>query len=252
MKVFFDTKCIAMSTPLHLSISEDLHRQILQGDYPPGAKLPSEHQLMASFEVSRITVRQAIANLASQGLVSAQQGKGVFVNERRKIAHSLSSPLVFVSDDMAQRGIDFSTQNLLFEAIAVPDLVRSALKMSACQSKVYVQQKLFLMNGAVGAIDISYIPLALGKRYGAALKTDMTFPILESHCIPIERVEALLECTHADSEISAHLNVPLGHPLMVYRYTAYTRNDRAIVYGESISRADRFCYTVTISKETAK
>ncbi len=241
-----------MSTPLHLSISEDLHRQILQDNYPPGTKLPSEHQLMASFKVSRITVRQAIANLASQGLVTAQQGKGVFVNEQRKIVHSLSNPLVFVSDDMAQQGIDFSTQNLLFETIAVPDIVRSALKISARQSKVYTQQKLFLMNGAVGAIDISYISLALGKRHGAALKTGMTFPILKSHGIPIERVEALLECTHADSEISAHLTVPLGHPLMVYRYTAYTSNDRAIVYGESISRADRFCYTVTILKETTK
>jgi GntR family transcriptional regulator len=239
-----------MTQPLHLSISENLRRQILQGDYPTGTKLPSEHQLMASFSVSRITVRQAIANLAGQGLVTAQKGKGVFVNEQRKIAHSLSSPLVFVADDMAQRGINFSMQNLLFEAVEAPDPVRSALKLSARQSKVYAQQKLFLMNGTVGAIDISYIPLSLGKRFGAALEDRMTFPTLEAHGIPIERVEALLECTHADREIGAHLNVPLGHPLMVYRYTAYTDNDRAIVYGESISRADRFCYTVTILKKT--
>jgi GntR family transcriptional regulator len=249
--VFCDTEFIAMPSPLHLKISKELHRQMLQGNYPPGTKLPSEHQLMANFNVSRITVRQAIANLASQGLVTAQQGKGVFVNEQQKIAHSLSSPLLFVADDMAQRGIDFSMQNLLFEAIVAPNHVRSALQLSTRQSKVYTQQKLFLMNGTVGAIDASYIPLNLGKLYGAVLEHGMTFPTLEAHGVSIQRVEALLECTHADSEISAHLNVPLGHPLMVYRYTAYTCHDRAIVHGETISRADRFCYTVTVLKESA-
>jgi len=39
--------------------------------------------------------------------------------------------------------------------------------------------------------------------------------------------------------------------MMIYRYTAYTCCDRAIVHGETISRADRFCYTVTVLKEPA-
>ena len=82
------------SVPLHISISEKLRHQIDSGVYMPGEKLPSEHQMMNAFGVSRITVRQAIANLVSQGLVQTQQGKGAFVTPQRKVAYSLSSPLV--------------------------------------------------------------------------------------------------------------------------------------------------------------
>ena len=237
-----------MSDPLHIVISAQLQQQIVQGNYGPGAKLPSERQLMAQFEVSRITIRRAIANLVHQGLVTAHQGKGVFVNEQRKIAHSLSSPMVFVGNDMTQQGIDFSMQSLVFEPVVAPEAVRAALSIKSRQTKVYLQKKLFLMNGAVGAIDITYIPFDIGKAHSQALQSEMTFPILETHGMPIERIDALLECTHADSEISEQLGVPLGHPLIVYRYTAYTLESRPLVHGESISRADRFCYTVTISR----
>ncbi|HEY9818894.1 MAG TPA: GntR family transcriptional regulator, partial [Candidatus Obscuribacterales bacterium] len=63
--------------PLHLTISEKLLAEIDDGTYLPGEQLPSEYQLMLRFEVSRITIRRAIANLASQGLVEAQRGRGV-------------------------------------------------------------------------------------------------------------------------------------------------------------------------------
>ncbi|MEL6856725.1 MAG: GntR family transcriptional regulator, partial [Cyanobacteria bacterium J06607_13] len=87
------------SVPLHISISEKLRHQIDSGVYAAGEKLPSEHQMMASFGVSRITVRQAIANLVNQGLAQSKQGKGVFVTPQRKVAYALSSPLVMLEND---------------------------------------------------------------------------------------------------------------------------------------------------------
>ena len=39
--------------------------------------------------------------------------------------------------------------------------------------------------------------------------------------------------------------VPLGQPLMVYRYTAYSTHSQPVLYGETISRADRFCYSLS-------
>jgi GntR family transcriptional regulator len=78
----------------------------------------------------------------------------------------------------------------------------------------------------------------------------MTFSTLERNNIVIKKVEAVLECTPADYEMSQYLDVPLGHPLLVYRHTAYTEGNRPIVCGESISRGDRFCYCVTLQKDS--
>ncbi|MEM6449968.1 MAG: GntR family transcriptional regulator [Cyanobacteria bacterium P01_D01_bin.105] len=261
-----------MATPLHIDISETLRHQIDSGKYQPGEKLPSEHQIMEIFGVSRITARQAVANLISQGLVRSQQGKGVFVTQQVKTAYSLSSPIVFLAQDFAGKGVTLSFESLSFKKVRPSQTVQAALQLAAGRGEenpkkenskkenskkenpkkaaqtpaVYFQKKLLHMDGAVGAIDISYLLLELGQSLGPELKKQMTFPVLEANGFPIEKIEAVIECTQADYEISNHLEVPLGHPLIVYKYTAYTKHQVPLLYGETISRADRFCYSLTI------
>ncbi len=235
-----------MSVPLHISISEKLRGQIEAGDYLPGEKLPSEHQLMETFDVSRITVRQAIANLVNQGLAQSQQGRGVFVTPQQKVSYSLSSPLVLLEQDMARKGICFTFESLSFKKVRLPRTVQTILQLE--KPSAYFQKKLLYMDGAVGAVDITYILPALGQQFREQLKRQMTFPTLEENAIAIECIDAVIECTHADYEMSGHLEVPLGQPLIVYRYTAYTTGQQPILHGETISRADRFCYSLTVDR----
>ncbi|MEL6224649.1 MAG: GntR family transcriptional regulator [Cyanobacteria bacterium J06626_14] len=236
-----------MSVPLHISISEKLRCQIEAGEYSPGEKLPSEHQLMETFNVSRITVRQAIANLVNQGLVQTRQGKGVFVTPQQKVSYSLSSPLVFLEKDIGRKGIQFTFENLTFKKVSPPEEVLSILQIDN-NPVAYLQKKLLRMDGVAGAIDMSYVLPEFGQQFRTQLKRQMTFPTLEENGIPIEQIDAVIESTHADYEAGDYLDVPLGHPLIVYRYTTYTTNHRPIVYGETISRADRFCYALTIKR----
>lgn len=73
----------ALPTPsLTGDIVEWLNQEIRLGNLKPGDKLPSEKQLGLQFSVSRSVVREAVSHLKSEGTVSAQQGRGVFVNER--------------------------------------------------------------------------------------------------------------------------------------------------------------------------
>ncbi len=235
------------SIPLHITISEKLRQQIEAGSYLPGEKLPSEHQLMESFNVSRITVRRAIANLVNQGLVKAQQGRGVFVTPRQKVAYSLVSPLVFLEQDLTRKGIQFTFENLTFRKIRPPNTVQTFLQLPN-KSTVYLQKKLLQMDGVIGAVDISYIVSELGQQFSTQLKQQMTFPTLEANGVVIEQIDAVIECTHADYEMSGYLEAPLGQPLIVYRYTAYTSGRAPILHGETISRADRFCYSLSLEK----
>lgn len=238
---------LKMSIPLHLSISEAIRRQIEEGDYLPGDKLPSEHQLMESFNVSRITARQAVANLVNQGLAIAHQGKGVFVTPQKKVMYSLSTPLVFLEQDMARQGVVFSFENLVFKQVKAPAEVQEPLQVSP-STKVYLQKKLFRMDGMAGALDISYLVADLGRQFSSVLKRQMTFPTLEENGITITKIDSVIECTHTDYETSDLLEVPLGYPLIVYRYTAHTTDNQPILYGETISRADRFCYSLSTTR----
>ncbi|MGV2829908.1 GntR family transcriptional regulator [Myxosarcina sp. GI1(2024)] len=234
-----------MSSPLHLSISEQLRQQIIDGEYTPGAKLPSESELIEQFQASRITIRRAVANLVRQGLVHTHQGKGVFVTKKRKVAHTLSNPLKFLEDDLARQGIELSLQNITFELITVPRAVQKILQLSPDNPIAYLQKKLLFIDKVPGCVDITYIVPNIGQNLAAELQQNMTFPVLERNNYQIERVEAIIECTNANLELSEYLEVPLGHPLLVYRHTAYTTDNHPLVHGESISRGDRFCYAVS-------
>jgi GntR family transcriptional regulator len=71
-------------TPLYHQLAEQLTARIRAGEYPPGSRIPSEHQLSTDFSVGRPTVRQAIDLLVRKGLLSKRRGAGTFVCEPRQ------------------------------------------------------------------------------------------------------------------------------------------------------------------------
>lgn len=80
---------MARKGTLVTSVADDLRRALLDGTYPPGAKLPTESDLATSYGVSRPTVRAALRELEAKGLVRTQHGVGTFVLERPKIRAGL-------------------------------------------------------------------------------------------------------------------------------------------------------------------
>ncbi len=62
------------------TVADGLLELVLDGTYPPGGSLPSEAELAARFEVSRLTVREAIRSLASTNVIDVQQGKSSVIN----------------------------------------------------------------------------------------------------------------------------------------------------------------------------
>lgn len=74
---------IARDTSLASRISSDLRRELSEGAFRPGDRLPSESALTRQYSVSRTVVREAIAILRADGLVEARKGAGVFALEAK-------------------------------------------------------------------------------------------------------------------------------------------------------------------------
>lgn len=68
-------------TPKYQQIADELHRDIVAGKYPPGAKIPGEQKIMDDRHVSRTTARDALAVLRDEGLTEARRGSGVYVRD---------------------------------------------------------------------------------------------------------------------------------------------------------------------------
>ena len=81
--------------PLYSRIASSLRSKILSGQYEPKAKIPSEEELSEYFDVSRITIREALSHLEKEGLVNRHRGKGTFVSEKiPKQKHTIFTSLL--------------------------------------------------------------------------------------------------------------------------------------------------------------
>lgn len=120
----------ARREPKSQVIAADLRGRIHDGQYPPGSSLPPQRELSASYGVTLATLRQALAVLQSDGLVSQQAGRGTFVTEPRA-AYRPGSLRGFAEDLQAQGhlvGTEVLGQALrrppraVAEALAVPGI----------------------------------------------------------------------------------------------------------------------------------
>src|SRR4051812_8853459 len=73
---------MANSDPVYLRVVEDLRRQIVDGTLPPGAPIPSRHQITRKYGVGETAARHALRVLAGEGLIIGRVGSGHRVRER--------------------------------------------------------------------------------------------------------------------------------------------------------------------------
>lgn len=62
-------------------VAEDIAADITSGALAPGARLPTEIELAAQYQVSRVTIRRAVQELTERGLIVVSHGRGTFVTE---------------------------------------------------------------------------------------------------------------------------------------------------------------------------
>lgn len=89
------------STTKYSIIYKEIRERILDGTILPGAKIDSENMLCKRYDVSRYTVRRALADLISEGLVEARHGQGTFCTLRRlsgRRTHNIAVITTYLSD----------------------------------------------------------------------------------------------------------------------------------------------------------
>ena len=100
------------NTSKYQELTEQLRSQIVSGKITPGQKLPSENMLSAQYQVSRQTVRKALAILQNEGYIYAEHGRGTFCSDMMRHAHpskNIAVVTTYLSDYIFPRviqGID--------------------------------------------------------------------------------------------------------------------------------------------------
>jgi GntR family transcriptional regulator len=96
--------------PLYHQLADILLDRTRTGEYPPGSRIPSEHQLAANYGIGRPTVRQAIDLLVRKGVLARKRGSGTFVRTEQKEVDLFS--LAGTISSFHKKGISVDTQIL--------------------------------------------------------------------------------------------------------------------------------------------
>jgi GntR family transcriptional regulator len=172
-----------------------LTTEITAGRYRAHQRLPSERELATRFKVSRMTVRQALLELARDGTIYTRVGKGTFV-AAPKIDQQLRA-LTGFSQEVLARGGTPSSRVLEAQVIPATPEVAAALRIRP-DAEVIMLSRLRLFDGAPLAIETAYLPFVL-------------FPNLLRHDFAVESLYDVLEnkytltLTRADQSIEAAL-----------------------------------------------
>jgi GntR family transcriptional regulator len=201
------------SQPLYRQLCEALRERILDGSYPPLARLPSEAEMMEAFGVSRITVRQAIRDLQRDGLVFSVQGKGTFVTKPKAVQEL--TRLEGFDEAMSPKGYETHSKVLGMSVVRANEQVAAALELPLRTAVVELRRVRYL-NRAPISVDVSYFPEDIGKRLPRAeLPSRDVFAILENELdLVLESADLLMEATLADGALGRRLRVPAGSPVL--------------------------------------
>ena len=147
------------SIPLYQQIADTLKGNIHSGVYVEGDKLPSEKQLSEQYDVSRITVRQAMNALLAEELVFSVQGKGTFV-KTVKIQQKIRKITRF-SRILSEKGVSGRTRIYSFDE-ACDDEKALSLFPAGCVS--------ICLLGYARSSPVAYYSSFVVAEYGRAMR----------------------------------------------------------------------------------
>jgi GntR family transcriptional regulator len=142
--------------PIYHQLEEYIKQQIENGSLEEESVIPSEREYAERFQISRMTVRQAINNLVSEGYLNRQKGRGTFVT-KKKVEQELQGMTSF-TEDMLSRGMNPSSILLSFQILAADKKTALALRIEETDS-IYKIKRIRLADGAPMALETAYIPV---------------------------------------------------------------------------------------------
>jgi GntR family transcriptional regulator len=227
--------------PLHQQLKAAIEDRVLSGEWLPGTQVPSERELCEQYEISRITVRQALSALVMEGRLVRTQGRGTFVASPR-IEQQLTQ-LTGFTQDMQARGKRPSAQILEAGNISALPNVARALKIKVGES-VIMLKRLRLADGEPVAIEIAYL---LESRCHGILKeklaTRSLYDILtrKYNLKPVRAVQQMeaIACPASEAKL---LGMRRGAPVLHIHRTTYARDGQAFELVESFYRGDRYTF----------
>lgn len=224
-------------------IETDIINAIQTGKIKPGEKLPGEGELCEKYNVSRVTVRKAILNLASAGKVYRRAGDGTYVSEKPYV--NTTGQARSFSEDMIQNGKKPGSVLLNFKISKAKknEFIAEKLRLKENES-FYEIERLRTGDGIPIAISYTYIPFKMMPDFNINRLTSGSLYSYFNELYELElvRKERTVSAVMPTKEQKKSLKIS-DEPLLKVCHPSYTKTGAIVEYSETYYVGSRFVYT---------
>jgi GntR family transcriptional regulator len=226
--------------PKYVQVVTEIKRRIERGDCPPGSLLPSEHQLVTGFGVSRPTIVKALSELRQGGWIDTQQGKGSFVRGRPALADAdrtrpadgvLELPEVELTGELVQAGVKLAPPHI------------TALLGLEPGARAFVRQRLLSEDGEPVELASAWLTLDMARGTDLAsadlLAESIRYHLEACRKVRFDHAREQITARHPTGEEAALLGVAADAPVLSVIVTAYDATGRPLQVSDLVLPGQR-------------
>lgn len=231
--------------PVYQQLKGAIRQRINTGEWPRGWKIPSEPVLSKSLNLSRGTVRKAVADLINDGLLESRQGDGTYVTGW-PIEQRLMGFYSFARE-AEEQGLEFKSRVLEWKEESAGANVAARLKMNP-EERILRVKRLRILADMPILLETCHFPARLVSELRMEdFVEGALYDALQERCrIYVNRAEEAFEAIALGGYEAEFLEVSVGSPALMVERLAYTIDNKPIELRFSVMRGDKCRYYIEL------
>ncbi|MGY3488060.1 DNA-binding GntR family transcriptional regulator [Bradyrhizobium sp. USDA 4011] len=231
--------------PLHETVRQEIMRRVVKNEYRAGGALPSAAALAEEFGVSAITIKRALRDLQSTGILRSVPGLGTFVCETRRFICNVE--LGFTSfEGMRRLGLKPRIQltSVTREGIRHP----SFGEFDAPSRTMLCLRRIISVDSTPIIHDTSYFPLSLSERVIDEFGSKFVFEALHVCGLKLRKTSLLIDAAPVSEAAQQAFGIPNGYAALRRLYELTIMEPSFKIFGMSESPFDRLAFSADVSR----
>lgn len=228
---------VEVMVPAYIRIHDVLKKKIDDGFWEIGQRLPSERDLADDYEVSRMTLRQAITLLVEEGILERRVGSGTYVASHR-VQEKMRGTTSF-TEIVHSQGKTPSSQLISYQRKPANETEIQQLQLKATDTVVRMERVRFADNVPL-VFEVASIPEKLIQSFNQEDITEHFFQTLMDNGYEIGKSQQTIYAKNASECVANYLKVPKNHAVLTLTQVSYFTDGRPFEYVHSQYVGDRF------------
>ena len=245
---------VTKKIPLYYQLENILREKISSGAFAPGSRMPTESELIRIYGVGRITVRQALASLAKEGLIERKRRRGTFVTERKTGRRPFDERIDLTGslDEIIAAETGASFKVIEMNRIDADPQEAELFGLGTGES-LYRVKRLGLRDDKPRSLRLDYLPAEIGEKLiPEDLNSGSLLQTLETRFgLKLKSATQRITAALADPYLAKLLDVRVGSPMLSIERAVYAGRETLVEFSQTLFSADPDGYAIRLTRAKA-